>query len=60
MRRLLGFIAAVAALVAAPASAQAGDPYAPARAIVADIGKIVTPNGVQETFEVTLGAHGRW
>jgi proline iminopeptidase len=30
-------------------------PYAPARAIVADIGKIVTPNGVQETFEATLG-----
>src|SRR3546814_1322393 len=31
------------------------DPYAPARAIIADIGKIVTPSGVQETFEVTLG-----
>jgi pimeloyl-ACP methyl ester carboxylesterase len=31
------------------------DPYAPGRAIVADIARIVTPNGVQETFEVTLG-----
>lgn len=37
------------------AGAQAADIYAPGRAIVADIGKVVTPRGVQETFEVTLG-----
>lgn len=42
------------------AAAQAGTPppqdrYAPAREIVADIGRIVTPDGVQETFEVELG-----
>jgi len=43
------------AVLAAPVAAQSGDAYAPARAIVADIGKIVTPNGVQETFEATLG-----
>ncbi|MDO9369926.1 MAG: alpha/beta hydrolase [Sphingopyxis sp.] len=50
-------IAALAwlAAFAAPAAAQTDDAYAPARAIVADIGKIVTPNGVQETFEATLG-----
>lgn len=47
--------ALLAALVATPSRAQPEDAYAPARAIVADIGKIVTPNGVQETFEVTLG-----
>jgi len=47
--------AAVLAAFAAPAAAQTDDAYAPAREIVADIGKIVTPNGVQETFEVTLG-----
>ncbi|WP_338425434.1 alpha/beta fold hydrolase [Sphingopyxis kveilinensis] len=41
--------------LATPAAAQNDDAYAPARAIVADIGRIVTPNGVQETFEVTLG-----
>ena len=46
---------AVLAAFAAPAAAQPDDAYAPARAIVADIGKIVTPTGVQETFEVTLG-----
>jgi pimeloyl-ACP methyl ester carboxylesterase len=46
---------ALLAAFAAPAAAQTEDAYAPARAIVADIGKIVTPNGVQETFEVTLG-----
>ena len=43
------------AAFATPAFAQTDDAYAPARAIVADIGKIVTPNGVQETFEVMLG-----
>ena len=50
-------IAALALLAAfaAPAAAQTDDAYAPARAIVADMGKIVTPNGVQETFEATLG-----
>ena len=42
-------------LQAAWAPAAATDPFAPARAIVADLGKVVTPNGVQETFEITLG-----
>lgn len=46
---------ALLAMTGNPATAQTDDAYAPARAIVADIGKIVTPNGVQETFEVTLG-----
>ena len=36
-------------------SAPPPDPYAPGKELVADIGKIVTPNGIQETFEVTLG-----
>lgn len=31
------------------------DPYAPARALVADLDRIVTANGIQETFEATLG-----
>lgn len=31
------------------------DPYSQGRAIVADLGKIVTPHGIQETFEITLG-----
>ena len=42
--------------LATAASAQApADPYAPGRQIVADIHRIVTPNGVQETFVATLG-----
>ena len=48
----------ILALLFVTAGADAQEPadlYAPARAIVADIGRIVTPNGVQETFEVTLG-----
>ncbi|WCT75165.1 alpha/beta hydrolase [Sphingomonas naphthae] len=52
-RLLLAFALALIA-AAAPARPPA-DRYAPARAIVADIGRIVTPNGVQETFEATLG-----
>lgn len=31
------------------------DLYAPGRALIADIGRVVTPTGVQETFELTLG-----
>lgn len=53
MRSPFAILAALA--LATPAAAQNEDPFGPARAIVADIGKIVTPNGVQETFEVTLG-----
>lgn len=37
------------------ASPGADDVYAPAREIVADIDRIVTPHGVDETFDVTLG-----
>ena len=41
---------------AAVASAQqATEPYAQGREIVADIGRIVTPRGVQETFTANLG-----
>jgi proline iminopeptidase len=36
-------------------SAARTDIYTPGRAIVADIDRVVTPNGVQETFEVVLG-----
>lgn len=46
------------AAIGAPALAQttaAPDPYAAGRSVVADIHRVVTPNGVQETFEATLG-----
>jgi proline iminopeptidase len=53
---LMAGVVALATLLVAPAFSQAsGDIYEPGRAIVADIEKIVTPHGVQETFEVTLG-----
>lgn len=43
-------------LTAVSATAQtAPDPYAQGREIIADIGRIVTPAGVQETFTVELG-----
>ncbi|VXC77383.1 alpha/beta fold hydrolase [Sphingomonas sp. AX6] len=43
-------------MVAAAANGQdAANPYAPGRAIVADIGRIVTPRGVQEDLVLTIG-----
>jgi proline iminopeptidase len=39
----------------AEATPAAADPYAPGRALIADIEMVVTPNGVQETFEAKLG-----
>jgi pimeloyl-ACP methyl ester carboxylesterase len=48
-------LAASAAAQTTPAPAAAPDPYAPGREIIRDIDRVVTPRGVQETFEVTLG-----
>lgn len=59
MQRLIRLAASLA--IGAPGAAQTPplpDPYAEGRAIVADINRVVTPNGVQETFEATLG--GAW
>ncbi len=55
-----GLLCLAAAALSLPAGLPAqesapADPYAPARAIIADLDHIVTPNGVEETFEVTLG-----
>lgn len=47
-------VAGVALLLTA--AAPPPDPYQPGREIIADLHRIVTPNGIQETFEVTLGA----
>lgn len=56
VRKLLAPLALLLAAVPAPAQPAPGaDIYEPGRQIIADIGRIVTPNGVQETFETTLG-----
>lgn len=56
MTRTTTFLACVMFLTAASVRAPAADDvYAPGRDIVTGINRIVTPNGVQETFEVTLG-----
>lgn len=48
--------AIVGTLIATSASGQgATDGYAPGRAIVADVGRVVTPRGVQEDLVLTLG-----
>lgn len=49
---VLGLLIGPAALAQQPPH---DDGYAAARGIVADIGRIVTPNGIHETFEATLG-----
>lgn len=50
-KHALTAVAALFAIAAAPAS----DPYSPGREIVTDLNRIVTTNGVQETFETVLG-----
>jgi len=56
MRAFLLALGALAGAATAQTPAPATpDIYAPGRAIVADIGRIVTPNGVRESYEVTLG-----
>ena len=58
MKMVLALAAMLAATMATSALAQtsaAPDPYAPGREIIADIDRIVTPRGVQETFVATLG-----
>lgn len=55
LRLTITALALVPVTSATAQTAAPDDPYAPARAILADIGRIVTPNGVQETYEVTLG-----
>lgn len=55
MKAVRHWIALALAATSSVGQAQAPDPYAPGRALVADIGRVVTPRGVQETFTVTLG-----
>lgn len=53
---MLRFALFVTLFLAVPANAQkTEDSYSPARKIISDLNQIVTPNGVQETFEATLG-----
>src|SRR5262245_13143818 len=53
---LLIFLSAFALASAAPSPTPPSDDiYSPGRALVADINRIVTPNGVDEIFEIVLG-----
>ncbi|WP_395333855.1 alpha/beta fold hydrolase [Novosphingobium sp. BL-8H] len=54
MKCALGALLACCALTS-PVHAQEADPYAPGRAVIADIDRIVTAQGVDETQVVTLG-----
>jgi len=49
------FVSPLAFAKAQMPSPSPADPYAPARALVAELDRIVTPNGIQETFEAALG-----
>ena len=51
----LVFCLAIFTTIAAAQTPAPADKYAAGRAVIADIEKIVTPNGIQETFETTLG-----
>lgn len=63
--RSLGFLAALTLGWTPSNGAQAQlcpdtSRFEEARAIVADLGKIVTPNGVQETYKTTIGGIEQW
>lgn len=49
------FVSPLAFAKAQTPSPSPADPYAPARALVAELDRIVTPNGIQETFQAALG-----
>jgi pimeloyl-ACP methyl ester carboxylesterase len=55
IRSILLFGALALCIASRGEAAPEGDVYAPAREIIADLDRIVTPDGVQETFEVELG-----
>ncbi len=54
-----GLICALALTTAAPASAQAAPPADP-RAILAEFGKVVSPNGIDEARAVEIGGVRQW
>ncbi|WP_149193570.1 alpha/beta fold hydrolase [Luteimonas suaedae] len=54
-------IAAAPAAVAGPETAtDTESPYAEAKRIIGDVQRIVTPNGVQEMYRVSLGGIDQW
>lgn len=55
VRLLVAFLAIAVSLPAVAATVPKPDKFADARDVIAGLGKIVTPDGVQDTFEVTLG-----
>lgn len=50
----------IALACAASVHAQPADPYAQARAIVADLGRITAPGGVQESYKTRIGGIDQW
>ena len=53
----------LAVVLAVPASAEhrkSSDPYAEAQSIIEDMQRIVTPNGIQESFAAQIGGIDQW
>ncbi|MCD9028647.1 alpha/beta hydrolase [Luteimonas sp. BDR2-5] len=57
---LLAGLAAAGASAAAPAPPADADPYAEARAIIANLQRVVAPGGVQEQRTVRIGGIDQW
>ena len=64
MRATVTAMAATSVIAAAiPACAgehKTAEPYAEAKSIIEDMGRIVTPNGVQEIFKARIGGIDQW
>lgn len=53
-------LAAVTSTTAIAADCPDTQPYATARSIIEDLGQIVTPSGIQESFTVPIGGIDQW
>lgn len=58
MKKAWLFIGALLASTLAPA--QESDPYAKSRAIIEDLGRIVAPTGVQDSYKTKIGGVEQW
>jgi len=58
--RLLSLLALLLPMSITPVAAADADPFADAKAIIADIERIVTPNGVEEMFTAKIGSIDQW
>lgn len=56
----MALLAVIAAIPAWAESRKSSDPYTDARSIIEDMQRIVTPNGIEESFAARIGGIDQW